>query len=119
MSDNLILDADCPRCGLVELTRDQAWVVLASEPSLSHYAFTCPQCATCVRHHADDVIIEVLAPLLAVEVLDVPAEALEVRTGPALTTDDLLDFCLALDAAQCVTAAQPATVGSAGASSHL
>ena len=96
MSDP-ILDAECPRCGRVELAPDQAWLVLASEPSLSHYAFACPGCLTCVRHHADDVIIEVLHPLLAVEVLDVPAEALEVRTGPALTSDDLLDFCLEID----------------------
>ena len=92
-----ILDAECPRCGRVELAPDQAWLVLASESALSHYAFTCPSCTTYVRHHADDVIIKVLVPVLAVEVLDVPAEALEVRTGPALTTDDLLDFCLELD----------------------
>jgi hypothetical protein len=98
MFEDLILDAECPRCGLVELDRDQAWLVIASEPSLSHYAFACPRCEAVVRHHADADIVEVLAPLLAVEMLDVPAEALEVRGGPALTTDDLIDFCLALDA---------------------
>ncbi len=102
MSEDLILDAECPRCGLVELERDQAWLVIASEPSLSHYAFACPGCEHVVRHHADDDIVDVLVPLLAVETLDVPAEALEVRSGPALTTDDLLDFCLALDALDAV-----------------
>jgi hypothetical protein len=105
MSDDIIIDAECPRCGLVELERDQAWLVIASEPSLSHYAFACPRCQTVVRDHADDVVVEVLAPLLAVEMLDVPAEALEVRTGPALTADDLIDLRLALDALDTV---QPA-----------
>jgi predicted RNA-binding Zn-ribbon protein involved in translation (DUF1610 family) len=98
MSEDLMLDAQCPRCGLVELDRDQVWLVLASEATMTHYAFACPGCGEVVRHHADDVIVDVLVPLLAVETLDVPAEALEVRAGPALTTDDLIDFCLALDA---------------------
>ncbi len=97
MSEDLILDAECPRCGLVELDRDQVWLVLASEATMTHYAFACPGCEHVVRHHADEVIVDVLLPLLAVETLDVPAEALEVRGGPALTTDDLIDFCLALD----------------------
>ena len=106
MSNDIILDAECPRCGLVELERDQVWLVIATEPALSHYAFDCPACQTVVRHHADEDIVEVLAPLLAVETLDVPAEALEAPTGPALTTDDLIDFCLALHALDTV---QPAT----------
>jgi predicted RNA-binding Zn-ribbon protein involved in translation (DUF1610 family) len=97
MSEDLILDAECPRCGLVELERDQVWLVLASEATRSHYAFACPGCEQVVRHHADGDIVAVLLPLLAVETLDVPAEALEVRGGPTLTADDLLDFCLALD----------------------
>ena len=98
MSEDLIVDAECPRCGLVELERDQVWLVVASEATRSHYAFACPGCERVVRHHADDAIVDVLAPLLAVETLDVPAEALEVRDGPALTADDLIDFRLALDA---------------------
>lgn len=97
MNEDLILDAECPRCGLVELERDRAWLVLASEASLSHYAFVCPGCEHVIRHHADADIVDVLVPLLAVETLDVPAEALEPATGPALTPDDLLDFCLALE----------------------
>jgi hypothetical protein len=108
MSNDIILDAECPRCGLVELERDQVWLVIATEPALSHYAFDCPACQTVVRHHADEDIVEVLAPLLAVETLDVPAEALEQHTGPALTTDDLIDLRLALDAL-----AEPVPAGSA------
>jgi hypothetical protein len=106
MNEDLILDAECPRCGLVEVERDRAWLVLASEAHLSHYAFACPGCEHVVRHHADADIVGVLAPLLAVETLEVPAEALEVRGGPALTTDDLIDFCLALDM---LDAGQPAS----------
>jgi len=98
MSEDLIVDAECPRCGVVELERDRVWLVLASDSTRSHYAFACPGCGQVVRHHADEDIVDVLLPLLAVETLDVPAEALEVRGGPALTTDDLIDFCLALDA---------------------
>jgi hypothetical protein len=108
MSEDLILDAECPRCGLVELERDQVWLVLASEAARSHYAFACPGCEQVVRHHADDDIVAVLAPLLAVETLDVPAEALELRSGPALTTDDLIDFCLALDTLGTLHAGEPA-----------
>ena len=112
MSEDLILDAECPRCGVVELERDQVWLVLASEADLSHYAFACPGCEQVVRHHADADIVDVLLPLLAVETLDVPAEALEDRGGPALTTDDLIDFCLALDALDtlgAMDAGQPAS----------
>ena len=109
MSENdlseLIIDAECPRCGLVELGRDQVWLVIASDPDASHYAFDCPGCRTCVRHPADEAIIDVLAPLLPVETLDVPAEAREGRSGAALTVDDLIDFCLALDALDAVPAA--------------
>ena len=108
MSEDLILDAECPRCGLVELGGDQVWLVLASETARSHYAFACPGCEQVVRHHADADIVAVLAPLLAVETLDVPAEALEVRGGPALTTDDLIDFCLALDSLDTLDTSQPA-----------
>ena len=40
-----------------------------------------------------------LAALLPVEVLEIPGEALEERSGPALTYDDLIDLMLSLDAA--------------------
>jgi predicted RNA-binding Zn-ribbon protein involved in translation (DUF1610 family) len=110
MKDDVILDVTCPRCGPVELEPDEAWLVLASEPALSHYAFACPDCGGHVRHHADATVVGVLAPLLATETLCVPAEALEVSTGPALTTDDLIDFCLALESFTTLDVAAAATL---------
>ncbi len=47
-----------------------------------------------------------LSGLVAVEELDVPAEALEAHEGSALTTDDLIDLMLTLAAHE---AARPAT----------
>jgi hypothetical protein len=54
--------------------------------------------------------VGVLAALLPVERLEIPAEALEERTGPVLTYDDLIDLMLSLDAAD-VMAAAAAPVG--------
>jgi hypothetical protein len=110
MNDDVILDVTCPRCGPIELQPDEAWLVLASEPALSHYAFTCPDCGGGVRHHADATVVSVLTPLVATETLCVPAEALELRTGPALTNDDLIDFCLALESFTTLDLAAAATL---------
>jgi hypothetical protein len=115
MKDDVILDVTCPRCGPIELEPDEAWLVLASEPALSHYAFRCPDCGGDVRHHADAAVVSVLTPLVATETLCVPAEALESRGGPALTTDDLIDFCLALESLTTQDIAAAATLEGAPA----
>jgi endogenous inhibitor of DNA gyrase (YacG/DUF329 family) len=86
----------CPRCGDVEVDNDQLWLVVTSA-GRDHYDFNCPTCMRHVMQPADHEVFELLAPLVAVEELDVPAEALEPHVGPALTVDDLIDLMLELE----------------------
>jgi hypothetical protein len=87
---------NCPECGDLELAAEQLWLVL---PSLgeAHYDFICPTCDEHVRHVAGEAAIAFLAALIAVEEIDVPAEAIEPKSGPPLTVDDVLDFSLELE----------------------
>ena len=98
-SNDDVLSVLCPSCGEVDLMSDQVWLVIASAAERSHYRFRCSTCDQSVRRHADETVIALLAELVAVEELHIPAEALESHGGPPLTSDDLLDLMLALDAA--------------------
>lgn len=94
------IKASCPGCGEVELTSADIRLMVCSHAALSYYAFACPSCADEVRKPADDHVVSLLmSGGVAPTVWEVPAEALEPKTGPALTYDDLLDFVLTLDAA--------------------
>jgi hypothetical protein len=95
--NDVVLSVLCPSCGEVDLTSDQVWLVISSVPSRSHYGFRCSGCEQSVSRHADEAVVAVLADLVAVEELEVPAEALESHDGPPLTTDDLIDLVLALE----------------------
>jgi hypothetical protein len=94
--DDVVLSVLCPTCGEVDLASDQVWLVLATAADRSHYRFHCSTCDQSVRRHADETVIALLAELVAVEELVIPAEALESHVGPPLTSDDLLDLMLAL-----------------------
>jgi predicted RNA-binding Zn-ribbon protein involved in translation (DUF1610 family) len=98
MTEDPRFGVHCPTCGAVELGLDRLWLVLATAPDRSHYAFACPGCGRTARRPADAGTVAVLAGLVAVEELDVPAEALEVHEGSALTTDDLIDLMLTVAA---------------------
>jgi hypothetical protein len=103
---DLQISVHCPDCGEVDLAAEQLWLVLTSATGNAHYDFLCPICDAHVRHHADQATVELLAPLVAVEELHVPAEALESHVGSPLTLDDLIDLMLGLE---CFAAtAQPA-----------
>ncbi len=91
------IKASCPSCGEVELTPADVSLMVCSHAPLSYYAFTCPDCTEEVRKPADDHVVSLLVSGgVPATVWDVPAEALEPRTGPALTYDDLLDLALKL-----------------------
>ncbi len=92
------ISVHCRRCGEVKLAPEQLWLVLTDVPGHAHYGFRCPRCAVLVRSAADEKTVSSLATLVAVEEIDVPAEALEPHTGPVLTFDDLIDLVLALEA---------------------
>lgn len=96
-----IIKAACPTCGDVELTKDQVRLVVHAVRSRSFYAFDCTSCVTLVTKPAGDEVVRLLTlGGVVAERVDVPAEALEVHDGPALTSDDLLDFAAWLGAAE-------------------
>lgn len=91
------IKASCPTCGEVELTPADVALMVCTVAPLSYYAFSCPTCQQQVRKPADDHVVSLLVSGgVPAQVWEVPAEALEVRTGPVLTYDDLLDFALQL-----------------------
>lgn len=96
MSDHPF-EVPCPGCGVVELDRDQLWLVLQPWPLPDHVAFYCPHCGTLARRHAGPEAVALLRDLVAVEEPDVPAEALELHGTEPLTEDDLIQLMLDLD----------------------
>jgi uncharacterized C2H2 Zn-finger protein len=112
MSDASRFTARCPGCGEVRLRAEQMWLVLTNVPGRAHYGVHCPRCGRTFRHAADTAAVIVLSGLVPVETLDVPAEALEVHAGPAITMDDLLDVMLVLERA---APAEPGAARAGGA----
>ena len=99
------IKASCPSCGEVELTNRDVRLRVCSHAALSYYAFACPSCRDEVRKPADDHVISLLmSGGVKAEVWEVPAEALEIKLGPALSYDDLLDFLLTLQRDDCLAA---------------
>ena len=93
------IKASCPGCGEVELTSADITLMVCSHAPLSYYAFHCPNCLDEVRKPADDHVISLLmSGGVKATVWEIPEEALEVKAGPTLNYDDLLDLVLALDA---------------------
>lgn len=100
------IKATCPSCGDVELTRQQVRLVVCSVKSWSYYAFTCATCQNEVRKPARPGAVALLisAGVIA-EHWHVPAEALETHIGPAISSDEVLDFTLWLEQADMLAAA--------------
>jgi hypothetical protein len=90
--------ASCPRCGDLDVTAEQMWLVLTDRADHDHYVFHCPGCSQHVRRSAHAVTVRLLERLVPVERIEIPAEALEPHDGPPLTEDDLIDLMLTLDA---------------------
>ena len=101
------IKATCPGCGDVELASPQVRLVVCSVSAWSFYAFHCPTCTDEVRRHATDEVVRLLSTGgVTAEPWDVPAEALEERSGSSISWDDVLDFSLALDDVDLVAAAE-------------
>lgn len=110
-----VIKASCPACGDVELTPRQVRLVVCSVEDRSFYSFSCSGCGDEVRKPAGGDVVALLSSGGVVpERWVIPAEVLEPRTGPALSHDDLLDFCLWLEGAELVAAAA-ASAGSSTA----
>jgi predicted RNA-binding Zn-ribbon protein involved in translation (DUF1610 family) len=87
------IKATCPGCGEVDLTAEDILLRIGGASLTNSYGFSCPDCGDYIEKPADDRIVRLLLsggvmPML----IHVPAEALEVHEGPALTYDDLLSF---------------------------
>lgn len=87
----------CYDCGEVAVDGTRVQLSVCTKRDLSFYRFTCPKCAAEVTRPADDECINLLVSGgIRAEVWELPAEALEKHTGPALTKDDWLDLALNL-----------------------
>jgi len=88
-----IIRASCPDCGDVELTSRDVRVRVNSATNEGSYAFQCPECQLAVSKSAEPRIIDLLVSSgVELYVWSVPAELLEVRSGPSINYDDLLTF---------------------------
>lgn len=104
-----VIKASCPSCGDVELSPRQVRLVVCSVEERSFYSFACSTCGDEVRKHAgEDVVALLRTGGVLPERWVIPAEVLEVHDGPALSHDDLLDFCLWLESADLLSAAAQA-----------
>ena len=100
------IKASCPACGEVELTSKDVTLMVCNYAPQSYYTFVCPKCADTVKKPADDHVVSLLmSGGVRAEVWELPAEALETKSGPTLTYDDLLDFALQLGTTDLVAAA--------------
>ena len=91
------IKASCPTCGEVELTPADVSLMVCSHAPMSYYSFDCPTCSCEVRKSADDHVVSLLVSGgVPATVWELPAEVLEIKFGPVLTYDDLLDFALEL-----------------------
>ncbi len=92
-----IIKASCPLCGDIELHPRDVRLVVYTDPTRSHYTFTCPGCHDQVEKPADpDVIALLRTGGVHPEHWTIPAEALELHVGPRIAHDDLLDAHLQL-----------------------
>jgi hypothetical protein len=122
MTDIRRFAASCPRCGDLDVTAEQMWLVLTDGADRDHYVFHCPGCGHHVRRGAHAITVRLLERMVPVEWLEIPAEALEKHDGPPLTEDDLIDLMLALGAEPrpfVETDADLVPTGADGSASHL
>jgi len=106
------IKASCPTCGEVELTPADVALMVCSHAPLSYYCFDCATCGSEVRKLADDHVVSLLVSGgVPATVWDLPAEALEPKSGPRLSYDDLLDFALQLGESDLLASFAGAPVG--------
>jgi hypothetical protein len=85
------IKATCPDCGEIALSPKD--VVLRLRTAGSTYGFSCPGCCAYIQKRAGNRVVRLLLSGGVVpSVEDIPAEALEPRSGPPIGYDDLIDF---------------------------
>lgn len=87
------IKATCPTCGEVSLAAEDILLRIGAMKGNSTYGFSCPDCSSFVEKPADERVVRLLLSGGVMPTLvNMPAEALETKLGPALTYDDLLAF---------------------------
>lgn len=87
------IKATCPGCGEVDLTADDIVLRIGAQSGGNTYGFSCPRCGEFVQKLADERVVRLLLSGGVMPTLvDVPAEALEARSGPPINHNDLLTF---------------------------
>jgi predicted RNA-binding Zn-ribbon protein involved in translation (DUF1610 family) len=87
------IKAACPGCGEIDLVADDILLRIGASSNANTYGFSCPDCGDFIEKRADERVIRLLLSGGVMPVpLHIPAEALEIHTGPPLTFDDLIDF---------------------------
>ena len=85
--------ATCSDCGDVELTTADVRVRVCLDDNAGSYHFRCPLCQMAVVKPAEPRIVDLLAASgVEVSMWRLPAELYELRFGPRINHDDLLDF---------------------------
>jgi hypothetical protein len=85
--------ARCDRCGDIEMTTRDLTVRVCRDDGSGTYCFSCPRCRERGVRAAEPRVVELLVTSgVRLETWSLPAELHEVRTGPPITHDDLLDF---------------------------
>jgi hypothetical protein len=92
------IKATCPECGEVDLTADDILLRIGAGDGSNTYGFSCPTCGAFVQKPADDRVIRLLLSGGVMPVLmHIPAEALEPKSGPPISHNDLIEFHLLLE----------------------
>jgi rRNA maturation protein Nop10 len=89
---------NCPECGDVVLAHSDLRIRVCVQSRYGTYVFVCSKCGGRVVRPAPERIVELLvAAAVPLEVWDLPAELAEVKDGPPICHDDLLDWHLQLE----------------------
>lgn len=93
-----IVEAECPRCGTVQVPAHEFVVYVREDSWSASYQFRCPACRCAVEKASSEHATELLVAWGAqVDVWRPPAEVLEPKDGPPFTLDDVLDLHLLLE----------------------
>lgn len=93
------IKTNCPACGDVSLRESGVLLTLYDWGTIDTYHFFCPGCKTEIVKPATDEIVQLLEHVVNVQRMHVPLEIQEDgRSGPALTSDDVMEFILELHA---------------------
>jgi hypothetical protein len=92
-----VIKVKCDWCGEQELGPSGVHLTVFDAGDGHYYEFFCPKCFELMRKPADEhVQVLLTSGNVASTYVHIPLEVLEVKGGPALTVDDLMDFVVDL-----------------------